>query len=216
MTQNELRELLLTLAAEVSAEYDKVLLDRNNKFDDITLLNKRLAEIKSNEEDAVFSPRTKLSSYDAKVTVEKHCSKEKLELAKIDSVLDSLLNRKEELLDGVELLDSVLEERDELSDKVKQYEEEEVRSKEESSHISKETDSEEESDAVQKTEESIVSESSASDTPDSDEQFAPDVQQVLEALSYVAHQCGEIAEHTIQDPYRARNELRAIYVKWGN
>jgi len=46
--------------------------------------------------------------------------------------------------------------------------------------------------------------------------FAPDVKQVLDALSLVAYQCGEIANYTIQDPYRARNELRAISVKYGN
>ena len=38
----------------------------------------------------------------------------------------------------------------------------------------------------------------------------------MEALSYVAHQCGEISDFTIQDPYRARNELRSIANKWGN
>ena len=45
--------------------------------------------------------------------------------------------------------------------------------------------------------------------------FAPDVNQVLETLSQVAYQCGEIANYTIQDPYRARNELRGISVKYG-
>lgn len=203
MDQNGLKDLLLSLAAEISAEYEKKMVDRNVKFDEITLLNRKVDELKAKDDDTVFSPRNKLTAYDSKLSFEQQIAKENVELAKLDADLDALLNRKEELLEGVELLDSILEEREEYYEKLKDLSEEKTSAKEE-------PEEEKEEETVASDERSV--EPVEEDVPD----FTPGAKELMEALSYVAHQCGEISDFTIQDPYRARNELRSIANKWGN
>ena len=209
MDQAGLRDLLLTLAAQASSEYERVLIERNSKFEEITLISHKMEQLKEENEDSFFSPRNKLSAYDEKITLEQDYKREKLELSRLDGLLDTMLNRKEELLEGVELLDSIIEERDELSDKVKEYELE-------SAGI-KTNNMEEEEDfiAIHNIEEKEKNKIDTESTEPDEDIFAPDVNQVLETLSQVAYQCGEIANYTIQDPYRARNELRGISVKYG-
>ena len=209
MDQAGLRDLLLTLAAQASSEYERVLIERNSKFEEITLISHKMEQLKAENEDSFFSPRNKLSAYDEKITLEQDYKREKLELSRLDGLLDTMLNRKEELLEGVELLDSIIEERDELSDKVKEYELE-------SAGI-KTNNMEEEEDfiAIHNIEEKENNKIDTESTEPDEDIFAPDVNQVLETLSQVAYQCGEIANYTIQDPYRARNELRGISVKYG-
>ena len=228
MDQAELRDLLLTLAAQASSEYERVLRERNSKFEEITLISHKMEQLKAENEDSFFSPRNKLSAYDEKITLDQDYKREKLELSRLDGLLDTMLNRKEELLEGVELLDSIIEERDELSDKVKKYELESVGVKT-SNDSSNEDSTEKDSSAGSSRESSMEDflsiynnekkEESNSDTestePDEDVVFTPDVNLVLETLSQIAYQCGEIANYTIQDPYRARNELRGISVKYG-
>lgn len=227
MDQAGLRDLLLTLAAQASSEYERVLRERNSKFEEITLISHKMEQLKAENEDSFFSPRNKLSAYDEKITLDQDYKREKLELSRLDGLLDTMLNRKEELLEGVELLDSIIEERDELSDKVKKYELESVGVKT-SNDSSNEDSTEKDSSAGSSRESSMEDflsiynnekkEESNSDTestePDEDV-FIPDVNLVLETLSQIAYQCGEIANYTIQDPYRARNELRGISVKYG-
>lgn len=202
MEQNELKELLLTLAAEAASSYDEILFERNSKFDEITLLVKKVEELKKENNSSVFSPRNSLASYDAINSLEKEIEKERVKLGELDSKCDSFLNRKEELLDGVELLDSILEEQRELEEERK--EKESASEKEEASETEKPARDVPEKESAPSTggEEAKGEESKVS--------------QVLDALSFVAHQCGEIAEYTIKDPYRARNELRAIHVKFGS
>ena len=209
MDQAGLRDLLLTLAEQASSEYERVLRERNSKFEEITLISHKMEQLKEENEDSFFSPRNKLSAYDEKITLEQDYKREKLELSRLDGLLDTMLNRKEELLEGVELLDSIIEERDELSDKVKEYELE-------SAGI-KTNNMEEEEDfiAIHNIEEKEKNKIDTESTEPDEDIFAPDVNQVLETLSQVAYQCGEIANYTIQDPYRARNELRGISVKYG-
>ena len=209
MDQAGLRDLLLTLAAQASSEYERVLIERNSKFEEITLISHKMEQLKEENEDSFFSPRNKLSAYDEKITLEQDYKREKLELNRLDGLLDTMLNRKEELLEGVELLDSIIEERDELSDKVKEYELE-------SAGI-KTNNMEEEEDfiAIHNIEEKEKNKIDTESAEPDEDIFAPDVNQVLETLSQVAYQCGEIANYTIQDPYRARNELRGISVKYG-
>ena len=216
MDQAELRDLLLTLAAQASSEYERVLRERNSKFEEITLISHKMEQLKAENDDSFFSPRNKLSAYDEKITLEQDYKRAKLELSR---------------LEGVELLDSIIEERDELSDRVKKYELESVgvkTSNDSSDENLSDEDSTDENSSVNssgssmkdfiaihnnagKAENKIDTESTE---PDEDI-FTPDVKQVLETLSQVAYQCGEIANYTIQDPYRARNELRGISVKYG-
>ena len=205
MDQNGLKDLLLSMAAEISAEYEKNLIDRNAKFEEITLLNRKVEELKAKNEDTVFSPRNKLKEYDSKISFEQQIAKENLELAKLDSALDTLLNRKEELLEGVELLDSILEEREEYYEKVKELSEEKKEAVEE---VVEEKISEPEEKKESETRVDLY-------TPETTDNFSPSASELIEALTYVAHQCGEISDFTIQDPYRARNELRSIANKWG-
>ena len=215
MDQAELRDLLLTLAAQASSEYERVLRERNSKFEEITLISHKMEQLKAENDDSFFSPRNKLSAYDEKITLEQDYKREKLELSKLDGLLDTMLNRKE----------------DELSDRVKKYELESVgvkTSNDSSDENLSDEDSTDENSSVNssgssmkdfiaihnnagKAENKIDTESTE---PDEDI-FTPDVKQVLETLSQVAYQCGEIANYTIQDPYRARNELRGISVKYG-
>ena len=210
MDQNGLKDLLLSMAAEISAEYEKNLIDRNAKFEEITLLNRKVEELKAKSEDTVFSPRSKLSAYDSKLGFEQQIARENLELAKLDSVLDTLLNRKEELLEGVELLDSILEEREDYYEKLQDMTTKNntpADTPDEDSDVSKE-------DVNEDT--FIPSQNEASKEEAEEDGFTPGAKELMEALSYVAHQCGEISDFTIQDPYRARNELRSIANKWGN
>ena len=210
MDQNGLKDLLLSMAAEISAEYEKNLIDRNAKFEEITLLNRKVEELKAKSEDTVFSPRSKLSAYDSKLGFEQQIARENLELAKLDSVLDTLLNRKEELLEGVELLDSILEEREDYYEKLQDMTTKNntpADTPDEDSDVSKE-------DVNEDT--FIPSQNDASKEEAEEDGFTPGAKELMEALSYVAHQCGEISDFTIQDPYRARNELRSIANKWGN
>ena len=219
MDQAELRDLLLTLAAQAGAEYEKVLIDRNSKFEEITLISHRLEALKIESEDSVFSPRNKLSSYDAKITLEDEYKKEKLELARLDNLLDSMLNRKEELIEGVELLDSILEERDELTKKVSEFEEKEIEFVSSENESESDVEFSDEKNNIPKSDDKYIVENKSDfieEDDDVEDLFVPDVKQVMDALSQVAYQCGEIANYTIQDPYRARNELRAISVKYGN
>ncbi len=210
MDQNGLKDLLLSMAAEISAEYEKNLIDRNAKFEEITLLNRKVEELKAKSEDTVFSPRSKLSAYDSKLSFEQQIARENLELAKLDSVLDTLLNRKEELLEGVELLDSILEEREDYYEKLQ-----DITSK---NNTPAETSDEELENSKEDVNEDtfIPSQNDASKEEAEEDGFTPGAKELMEALSYVAHQCGEISDFTIQDPYRARNELRSIANKWGN
>ncbi len=210
MDQNGLKDLLLSIAAEISAEYEKNLIDRNAKFEEITLLNRKVEELKAKSEDTVFSPRSKLSAYDSKLGFEQQIARENLELAKLDSVLDTLLNRKEELLEGVELLDSILEEREDYYEKLQ-----DITSK---NNTPAETSDEELENSKEAVNEDtfIPSQNDASKEEAEEDGFTPGAKELMEALSYVAHQCGEISDFTIQDPYRARNELRSIANKWGN
>ena len=209
MNQNELRDLLLSMAAEASVAYDKALFDRNSKFNELALLGKRLDELKEQSKDAVFSPRNNLSSYDTRLSLEQEHEKIKLELAKLDAVCDSCLNRKEELLEGVELFDSILEEREEYLSKlsndslVKSVDEEKA-SCDDRNRNDNSTDSSKEDD-LQVDHESNEEEAVRD----------PDKEELKKVISYLAHQCGEISDHTVLDPYRARNELRGICVKWG-
>ena len=210
MDQNGLKDLLLSMAAEISAEYEKNLIDRNAKFEEITLLNRKVEELKAKSEDTVFSPRSKLSAYDSKLSFEQQIARENLELAKLDSVLDTLLNRKEELLEGVELLDSILEEREDYYEKLQ-----DITSK---NNIPADTSDVELENSKEDVNEDtfIPSQNDASKEEAEEDGFTPGAKELMEALSYVAHQCGEISDFTIQDPYRARNELRSIANKWGN
>ena len=215
MDQNGLKDLLLSMAAEISAEYEKNLIDRNAKFEEITLLNRKVDELKAKSEDTVFSPRSKLSAYDSKLSFEQQIARENLELAKLDSVLDTLLNRKEELLEGVELLDSILEEREDYYEKLQ-----DITSKKNTPADTPDEDSDVSKEDVNE-DTFIPSQNDASKNDVSKEEadedgFTPGAKELMEALSYVAHQCGEISDFTIQDPYRARNELRSIANKWGN
>ena len=221
MDQAELRDLLLTLAAQASSDYEKVLIDRNSKFEEITLISHKMEQLKEENEDTLFSPRNKLSAYDEKITLEQDYKKEKMELGRLDGLLDTMLNRKEELLEGIELLDSIIEERDELSAKVKELEIKSLDAESDSDDEDEEANSSDtEKDDVTSSEDGNDFMSAGSNNPGADdfddEEIVPDVKQVMDALSLVAYQCGEIANYTIQDPYRARNELRAISVKWGN
>ena len=75
MDQNGLKDLLLSMAAEISAEYEKNLIDRNAKFEEITLLNRKVDELKAKSEDTVFSPRSKLSAYDSKLGFEQQIAR---------------------------------------------------------------------------------------------------------------------------------------------
>ena len=210
MDQNGLKDLLLSMAAEISAEYEKNLIDRNAKFEEITLLNRKVEELKAKSEDTVFSPRSKLSAYDSKLSFEQQIARENLELAKLDSVLDTLLNRKEELLEGVELLDSILEEREDYYEKLQ-----DITSK--NNTPAENSDKELENSKEDVNEDTFIpSQNDASKEEAEEDGFTPGAKELMEALSYVAHQCGEIADFTIQDPYRARNELRSIANKWGN
>ena len=210
MDQNGLKDLLLSMAAEISAEYEKNLIDRNAKFEEITLLNRKVEELKAKSEDTVFSPRSKLSAYDSKLSFEQQIARENLELAKLDSVLDTLLNRKEELLEGVELLDSILEEREDYYEKLQ-----DITFK---NNTPAETSDEKLENSKEDVNEDtfIPSQNDASKEEAKEDGFIPGAKELMEALSYVAHQCGEISDFTIQDPYRARNELRSIANKWGN
>jgi len=210
MDQNGLKDLLLSMAAEISAEYEKNLIDRNAKFEEITLLNRKVEELKAKSEDTVFSPRSKLSAYDSKLSFEQQIARENLELAKLDSVLDTLLNRKEELLEGVELLDSILEEREDYYEKLQ-----DITSK--NNTPAENSDKELENSKEDVNEDTFIpSQNDASKEEAEEDGFTPGAKELMEALSYVAHQCGEISDFTIQDPYRARNELRSIANKWGN
>ena len=210
MNQNELRDLLLSMAAEASVAYDKALFDRNSKFNELSLMGKRLDELKEQSRDAVFSPRNNLSSYDTRLTLEQEYEKLKLELAELDSICDSRLNRKEELLEGVELLDSILEEREEyLSKSVSESEEKD--GDVESSDV---VDEEKEDVDSSSAEELSSGEDSSDEEEDDVVTMDPDKEELKKVISYLAHQCGEIADHTVLDPYRARNELRGICVKW--
>ena len=218
MNQNELRDLLLSLAAEASIQYEKVLFDRNAKFDEITLITRKLDDLKEENKDSVFSPRSNLSAYDARVNLEKQCEKEKEELSKLDCKCDSFLNRKEELLEAVELLDSIIEEREQYYQELQSLKNNEL--SDTSNAVEKTESSEGFSNPVEKKEnaDSGLEENAKSETPDDleNEKITPSVKQLMEALSFVAYQCGEIADYTVRDPYRARNELRSICVKWGN
>ena len=194
MEQKDLKELLLSLAAEASSKYDEALFERNEKFDEITLLVKKMEELKRENNTSVFSPRNSLSSYGAINTLEKEAERERGKLAELDARCDALLNRKEELIEGVELLDSILEDQREL-----------VQKKEEEKIVEKEEEPVEVKEEIETPKETVAVSSDG-----------PDVERVLETLSFLAHQCGEIAEYTIRDPYRARNELRAIKIKFEN
>lgn len=224
MDQNGLKDLLLTLAAQASGEYEKVLIDRNNKFEEIQLISQKMADLKEENKDSVFSPRSKLSAYDAILSLEKQEEREKQELNKLDAELDILLNKKEELLSGVELLDSILEEREELLSQIELLEKSELQKPDSNLSVSSENSVSENSDSSKDGDElqmdlSTATQNSNDFVPDNEVvecEPLPEVKQVLEVLSTIANQCGEIANYTIQDPYRARNELRAISVKWGN
>ena len=203
MNQSEFRDLLLSIAAEASVSYDKALFERNSKFNEVALLSKKLDELKEQSKDSIFSPRSNLSSYDTRLSLEQELEKGKLELAKLDSICDSCLNRKEELLEGVELLDSILEEREEyLSGK----------SANEKTSDDETNVSDSESDSDSKTE----NDNPSINQPENYESdnIEPTTEELKKVISYLAHQCGEISNHTILDPYRARNELRGICVKW--
>ncbi len=213
MNQAELRDLLLSMAAEASVAYDRALFDRNSKFNEVSLTGKRLDELKEQSRDAMFSPRNNLSSYDTRLSLEQEYEKLKLELAELDSICDSRLNRKEELLEGVELFDSILEEREEYLSMNKDV----VSS---SSNYQSGSADQSVSDLHSLSEDQSGSNvqsaiNAQSDFDDVSYTPAPDTEELKKVISYLAHQCGEIANHTILDPYRARNELRGICVKWG-
>ena len=257
MNQNELRDLLLSLAAEASIQYEKVLFDRNAKFDEITLITRKLEDLKEENKDSVFSPRSNLSAYDARVNLEKQCEKEREELSRLDCQCDSFLNRKEELLEAVELLDSIIEEREQYYKELQDIKQKELEGPSEKEHKEEMAAAQKESQPGGKEEvasnaaiasgssttsntatasdatnafgtisasDASVKDSSEKDIPgrsdfladDGEIKTTPSVKQLMDALSFVAYQCGEIADYTVRDPYRARNELRSICVKWGN
>ena len=262
MNQNELRDLLLSLAAEASIQYEKVLFDRNAKFDEITLITRKLEDLKEENKDSVFSPRSNLSAYDARVNLEKQCEKEREELSRLDCQCDSFLNRKEELLEAVELLDSIIEEREQYYKELQDIKQKELEGPSEKEHKEEMATAQKESQPREKEEVASntaiasgtasnaaiasgssttsntatasnatntfgtisASDSSEKDIPgrsdflsdDGEIKTTPSVKQLMDALSFVAYQCGEIADYTVRDPYRARNELRSICVKWGN
>ncbi len=217
MDQAGLRDLLLTLAAQASSEYEKILLERNSKFEEITLISHKMDELKAESDDSFFSPRNKLSAYDEKITLEQDYKREKMELGRLDGLLDTMLNRKEELIEGVELLDSIIEERDEIAKKLNDLEMSTLNEQKESTEDSDSSDNKMSiDDFIPEPSNNTISTEKKNNQEEIEDIFAPDVKQVLDALSLVAYQCGEIANYTIQDPYRARNELRAISVKYGN
>lgn len=217
MDQAGLRDLLLTLAAQASSEYEKILLERNSKFEEITLISHKMDELKAESDDSFFSPRNKLSAYDEKITLEQDYKREKMELGRLDGLLDTMLNRKEELIEGVELLDSIIEERDEIAKKLNDLEMSTLNEQKESTEDSDSSDNKMSiDDFIPEPSNNTISTEEKNNQEEIEDIFAPDVKQVLDALSLVAYQCGEIANYTIQDPYRARNELRAISVKYGN
>ena len=238
MNQAELRDLLLSMAAEASVAYDRALFDRNSKFNEVSLTGKRLDELKEQSRDALFSPRNNLSSYDTRLSLEQEYEKLKLELAELDSICDSRLNRKEELLEGVELFDSILEEREEYlsmnKDVVSSSSNYQSGSANQSVSDLHSLSEDQSGSNVQSTinlqfgsnvqsglniQSGLDTQSSSdaqSDFDDVSNTPAPDTEELKKVISYLAHQCGEIADHTILDPYRARNELRGICVKWGD
>jgi hypothetical protein len=217
MDQAGLRDLLLTLAAQASSEYERVLRERNSKFEEITLISHKMDELKAESDDSFFSPRNKLSAYDEKITLEQDYKREKMELGRLDGLLDTMLNRKEELIEGVELLDSIIEERDEIAKKLNDLEMSSLNEQEEGTEDSDSSDNKMSiDDFIPEPSNNTISTEEKKNQEEVEDIFAPDVKQVLDALSLVAYQCGEIANYTIQDPYRARNELRAISVKYGN
>lgn len=217
MDQTGLRDLLLTLAAQASSEYEKILLERNSKFEEITLISHKMDELKAESDDSFFSPRNKLSAYDEKITLEQDYKREKMELGRLDGLLDTMLNRKEELIEGVELLDSIIEERDEIAKKLNDLAMSTLNEHEDSTEDSDSSDNKMSIDVfIPEPSNNTISTEEKNNQEEVEDIFAPDVKQVLDALSLVAYQCGEIANYTIQDPYRARNELRAISVKYGN
>ncbi|MCR4813506.1 MAG: hypothetical protein K5879_01625 [Lachnospiraceae bacterium] len=217
MDQAGLRDLLLTLAAQASSEYEKILLERNSKFEEITLISHKMDELKAESDDSFFSPRNKLSAYDEKITLEQDYKREKMELGRLDGLLDTMLNRKEELIEGVELLDSIIEERDEIAKKLNDLEMSTLNEHEDSTEDSDSSNNKMSiDDFIPEPSNNTISTEEKNKQEEVEDIFAPDVKQVLDALSLVAYQCGEIANYTIQDPYRARNELRAISVKYGN
>ena len=213
MNQAELRDLLLSMAAEASVAYDRALFDRNSKFDEVSLTGKRLDELKEQSWDAMFSPRNNLSSYDTRLSLEQEYEKLKLELAELDSICDSRLNRKEELLEGVELFDSILEEREEYLSMNKDVVSSSSNYQSGSSNQSVSNLHSLSEDQSGSNVQSAIN--AQSDFDDVSNTPAPDTEELKKVISYLAHQCGEIADHTILDPYRARNELRGICVKWG-
>lgn len=217
MDQAGLRDLLLTLAAQASSEYEKILLERNSKFEEITLISHKMDELKAESDDSFFSPRNKLSAYDEKITLEQDYKREKMELGRLDGLLDTMLNRKEELIEGVELLDSIIEERDEIAKKLNDLKMSTLNEQKERTEDSDSSDNKMSiDDFIPEPSNNTISTEEKNNQEEIEDIFAPDVKQVLDALSLVAYQCGEIANYTIQDPYRARNELRAISVKYGN
>lgn len=221
MNQNELRDLLLSLAAEASIQYEKVLFDRNTKFDEIKLITRKLDDMKEENKDSVFSPRSNLSAYDARVSLEKQCEKEKEELSRLDCQCDSFLNRKEELLEAVELLDSIIEEREQYYEELQTIKQKDLEGNtEEKKETESETEKTSSENALEFSKEtageSDSEKVSGDDSENNEVTVEPTAKQLKDALSFVAYQCGEIADYTIRDPYRARNELRSICVKWGN
>ena len=197
------------------------MLRKHTKFDEIKLITRKLDDMKEENKDSVFSPRSNLSAYDARVSLEKQCEKEKEELSRLDCQCDSFLNRKEEFLEAVELLDSIIEEREQYYEELQTIKQKDLEgnteekketesetgktSSENALEFSKETAGESDSEKV-----------SGDDSENNEVTVEPTAKQLKDALSFVAYQCGEIADYTIRDPYRARNELRSICVKWGN
>ena len=214
MEQKELRELLLSLAAEAAAEYENALIDRNAKFEEIQLLSKKMEELKVDDTDSVFSPRNSLSKYDAKLSLEKDIEKEKLELDRLDSICDSFLNRKEELISAVELFDELC---DDLETQIATNNELMKKELSAPQNIPQPT---QQSEASLKP----VSDNSSKDVTEQSDLFPEnsmeedplagvDKKTLMNVIEYISHRTEDIAKYVLMDPGRARNELLALHNK---
>ena len=215
MEQKELRELLLSLAAEAAAEYENALIDRNAKFEEIQMLSKKMEELKVDDTDSVFSPRNSLSKYDAKLSLEKDIEKEKLELDRLDSICDSFLNRKEELISAVELFDELCDDLETQIAANKELMKKELTAPQnipqstQQSETSPKPVSDNSSSKDVTKQSNLLPESSMEEDP----LAGVDKKTLMNVIEYISHRTEDIAKYVLMDPGRARNELLALHNK---
>ena len=223
MEQKDLRELLLSLAAEASASYESTLRERNSKFEEIQMINKRIEELKVDPDESFFSPRNSLSKYDTKLNLVKDLEKERLELDRLDSLCDSFLNRKEELIGAVELFDELCDDIDRQRKTVEELQQSLIDSKNETvalENAAKSNAAKETTDAETPASDNAtgVKDSSEEAKPSFDEQKEDplanvDKKTLEDVIAYIAYRTEDIAKYVLLDPGRARNELLALHSK---